>query len=361
MNCGSSSSRRARSHLPTRVTRSPLSAVPFRARRRGRAHRPELQQLERAAAGADPPLHEQHRPRRSSLIASGDQAEQREARSSEADAGNEHAEQRARTTAGRATAGTFRKDDAGGRQRLERELPGQPFVALGRVLDGDAAREARFEQRRKRRAPAALGERHHDPVRPNLVDDLRQAIDRAEPRRAPGACPGDGIVDHADDAPAAPGPRGDRPDHQRRQRRRADHENPFMIGLGIRNTSVETSRELRRSVGKFRRDNARIRIADVVLSPRFTSGNQMMSPGSTSKLCWSGVRAGVGPAIAVRALFGVSLSNANGIWRLPAPWRRSTTIRPRSAYSVRPPPSRADPARSTGFSDRSGRASSLLP
>ena len=93
-----------------------------------------------------------------------------------------------------------RKDDAGGRQRLDGELSGEALVALSGLLDHDAAHEARFEQRLNRRAAAPLRERNHDPVWANVVDNLQQATDRSEERRIGGAAGrARQVVDHADD------------------------------------------------------------------------------------------------------------------------------------------------------------------
>ena len=84
--CGSSSSRKRRSapadardaiHVVLHPLGRPLVA---------RMHGPELQQVERPAVPAAARLHEQHRPAESSLIASGDEREQRGEQNDQADA-----------------------------------------------------------------------------------------------------------------------------------------------------------------------------------------------------------------------------------------------------------------------------------
>src|SRR5207245_10593801 len=58
-------------------------------------------------------------------------------------------------------------------ERLDGELPGQPFVDLDAVLDNDAVGPG-LQKIMNRQPSAALSQRRHDPAGTNLLDDVAE-------------------------------------------------------------------------------------------------------------------------------------------------------------------------------------------
>ena len=177
--CGSSSRRKCRSHLPTRVMRSELSCthsdrrcspgciVRNLSRLNGRPPRPIRSWTNSTG------------PSESSLIASAIRASSG-ASTSQAHHRHRDADRSRDDLRSAVIAESPRVDQRARCQGFDRHLPDQPLVELERVFDDDAPRP-RFEQRFERQLSAPIAQRHDDAIGADFVDDHGESIEASEP------------------------------------------------------------------------------------------------------------------------------------------------------------------------------------
>ena len=188
--------------------RDPLGIVafPFGMRAVDGMHRPELDETEGPSAASDALLDEEHGAPGVEPDGHRDDREHRQAHQ-QSQRGQRQAEHPCQDELPSPRLEVVGVHDAAGRQRLERELAGEPFERLDGALDVDSS-GASFEQQDERQAHAG-GQADDDPVGTRGIEGEGELVD---------------VLDHTHDGPAEIAAPVDLLDDPARERLRAEHQ-----------------------------------------------------------------------------------------------------------------------------------------